>query len=51
MDLLQRIEDKADEISTKLYGMRFSSLDNDRQLHVYSLANLDIIDNIDYLNS
>lgn len=40
------IEDKADEISTKLYGMSFYSLDQDRQDHVYSLASLDISESI-----
>ena len=42
MDLLKTIEDKADEISTKLYGMSFHDLDNDRQDHIYLLASLDV---------
>ena len=46
MDLLRTIEDKADEISTKLYGMSYYNLDFDRQEHVYCLANLDVIEAI-----
>lgn len=46
MELLEMIKDKAEQISSKLYGMNYDKLDLDRQEHILSLAHLDTAESL-----